>query len=202
MGRIARLLKTEIEKFIVQTVEMYFGANVTAETFAPSGDDSPPLADDRIVLVKVDGTGNFAAVGVLSVSQGAKAGEKILYSRDENGEVKAAIKLLNDGKIEMISPAEFSMTAEKKYSVESKDAMSFKGKGVTVESEDSMSLKGTDVTVEGQSSLTLKSPATELTGGSVKCKGNAIPDGTGCFCGVPYCLYSGAPQTGTNVTGS
>ena len=101
MGRIARMIKTEIENFIVQTVEMYFGANVTAETFAPSGDDSPPLPDDRIVLVQTDGTNNFVAVGVLSVSQGAKPGEKILYSRDENGEVKAAIKLLCDGSIQM-----------------------------------------------------------------------------------------------------
>lgn len=101
MGRIARLIKTEIEKFIVQTVEMYFGANVTAETFAPSGDDSPPLPDDRIVLVQTDGTNNFVAVGVLSVSQGAKPGEKILYSRNDDGEVMAAIKLLNDGSIQM-----------------------------------------------------------------------------------------------------
>lgn len=101
MGRIARMIKTEIENFIVQTVEMYFGANVTAETFAPSGDDSPPLPEDRIVLVQTDGTNNFVAVGVLSVSQGAKPGEKILYSRDENGEVKAAIKLLCDGSIQM-----------------------------------------------------------------------------------------------------
>lgn len=112
MGRIARMIKTEIENFIVQTVEMYFGANVTAETFAPSGDDSPPLPEDRIVLVQTDGTNNFVAVGVLSVSQGAKPGEKILYSRDESGEVKAAIKLLNDGKIEMVSPADFSFSVE------------------------------------------------------------------------------------------
>lgn len=101
MGRIGRLVKTAIDKYIVQTVEAYLGANITAETFAASGDDSPPLADDRIVLVKIDGSGNFAAVGVLSESQGAKPGEKILYSRDKNGEVQAAIKLLNDGKIEI-----------------------------------------------------------------------------------------------------
>lgn len=193
MGRIARLIKTEIEKFIVQTVECYFGANVTAETFAPSGDDSPPLPDDRVVLVQTDGTGNFVAVGVLSVSQGAKPGERILYSRDENGEVKAAIRLLNDGKIEMVSPADLDVSAEGDFSLASE-------KGVAVEAKESLSAKGKDVNVEGQSSLTLKSAATELTGGNVKCKGNAIPDGTGCFCGVPYCLYSGAPQTGTNVS--
>lgn len=195
MGRVARLIRTEIEKFIVQTVEAYFGANVTAETFAPSGDDSPPLPDDRIVLVRVDGTGNFAAVGVLSVSQGAKPGERVMYSRDENGEVKAAVKLLNDGKIEMVSPDELSVSAEKDLSISGKE-------GVSVSADKDFSATGDSSTVEGKSSLTLKSAATELTGGSVKCKGAAIPDGTGCFCGVPYCLYSGAPQTGTNVSGA
>lgn len=113
MGRIGRLVKTAIDKYIVQTVEAYLGANITAETFASSGDDSPPLADDRIVLVKIDGSGNFAAIGVLSESQGAKPGEKILYSRDKNGEVQAALKLLNDGKIEMISPDDFSLEGKK-----------------------------------------------------------------------------------------
>ncbi len=160
MGRIARLIKAEIGKFIVQTVESYFCANVSAETFAPSGDDSPPLVNDRIVLVKTDGTGNFAAVGVLSVSQGAKAGEKILYSRSSSGEVKAAIKLLNDGKIEMVSPDLLKVEGDK---------------------------------------LSLQSKETTLTGGNVKCAGTATADGTGCFCGVPYCLYSGAPQTGSVV---
>ena len=169
MGRIARMIQSAIDRHIVQTVEVYFGKNVTAETYAPSGDDSPPLAEDRIVLVQVDGTGNFMAVGVLSESQGAKPGEKILYSRNDKGEVQAAIKLLNDGKIEMVSPADFSLSGE-------------------------------NVTVEGKKTLTLKSAATELTGGNLKCKGTATPDGTGCFCGMPYCAFTGAPQTGTNVS--
>lgn len=186
MGRIGRLIQAAIGEFIVQTVEAYKGANLTAETFAPSGDDSPPLPDDRIVLVQVDGTGSFVAVGVLSRSQGAKPGERILYSRDEDGEVQAALRLLNDGKIEMVSPADVRMD----------------GKNFSVTAEEKISAKGNDVTVEGESSLTLKSAATELTGGNVKCKGIAAPDGTGCFCGVPYCLYTGAPQTGTNVIGA
>ena len=168
MGRIGRLIKTEIQKFIVQTVEMYYGANVTAETFAPSGDDSPPLVDDRIVLVQVDGTGNFVAAGVLSKTQGAKPGEKYLYSRDADGNVKAVLKLLNDGKIEMVAPTDFSLTGE-------------------------------NVAVEAEKKLTLSAATTELTGGTVQCKGTAVADGTGCFCGVPYCLFSGAPQTGKQV---
>ena len=176
MGRIAKLISTKIEEFIVQTVEAYFGANVTAETFAPSGDDSPPLENDRIVLVQVDGTGNFVAVGVLSKSQGAKPGEKILYSRGADGEVKAAIKLLNDGKIEMVSPVDFELT----------------GKNIKISAEKKLEL-------EGAESLKLSSQKMELTGEQIVCKGVAQPDGSGCFCAQPYCLFSGAPQTGQNV---
>ncbi len=99
MGRIGRLLKTEINRYIVQTVESYMKLNHTAYQYGPSGDDAPPLKDDRIVLIKEDGTGKYVAAGVLSVSQGAKPGEKIMYSRDADGVVQAVIKLLNDGSI-------------------------------------------------------------------------------------------------------
>ena len=168
MGRIAKLIKTAIDKYIEQTVEAYSGANITALTFAPSGDDSPPLKNDRIALIKIDGSGAFAAIGVLSESQGANPGERIIYSRDKDGEVQAIVKLLNDGKIEMLSPDDFKTEAKK------------------------IGLKADEIKIEGK--------ATELTGGNVKCKGIAAADGTGCFCGVPYCLYTGAPQTGTNVS--
>ena len=176
MGRIAKMLQTKIGELIVQTVEAYFGANVTAETFAPSGDDSPPLADDRVVLVSVDGTGNFVSVGVLSKSQGAKPGERILYSRDANGNVKAAIRLLNDGTIELVSPVEVKFIAEKL--------------AVRMDKE---------IAIEAGTTLQLKGQQVELTGGQLTCKGTAQADGSGCFCGMPFCAFTGAPQTGKDV---
>lgn len=172
MGRIARLISTKIEKFIIQTVESYFGANVTAETYAPSGDDSPPLENDRIVLVKVDGTGNFVAVGVLSVSQGAKPGERILYSRNEDGEVQAVLKLLGDGTIEGVSPGGYKYTTDKDYKIEASG---------------DVGIKGTKVKIEGQ---------VEATGGTFKCKGSAAPTGTGCLCALSVCPVSGATHVG------
>lgn len=187
MGRIGRLIQTAIEKFIVQTVETYAGVNLTAETFAPSGDDSPPLAEDRIVLVQVDGTGNFVAVGVLNESQGAKPGEKILFSRDDQGEVKAALKLLNDGKVELVSPADLAFSAEGNVSVEAKKNLDAKGK---------------DTSVEGESSLTMKSADAKITGGKLTVNGSVTPSGSGPFCGIPACLFTGAPQCGTMVSGT
>lgn len=186
MGRIGRMIQTAIEKFIVQTVETYAGVNITADTFAPSGDDSPPLAEDRIVLVQVDGTGHFVAVGVLTESQGAKPGEKILFSRDADGEVQAALKLLNDGKVELVSPAEVSLTAKK----------------ISAAADEELSAKGDTAEIEGAKSLTLKSADAKITGGKLTVNGAVTPSGSGPFCGIPACLFTGAPQCGTMVSGT
>lgn len=109
MGRIGRWISGKINTFIVGVVESRFGYNVTSNLYGPSGDDSPPLPDDRIALMKKDGAGNWVAVGVLVLSQGAEAGEKILYSRDSAGVVKATFKMLKDGVIELNGNADFAV---------------------------------------------------------------------------------------------
>lgn len=172
MGKIANVQKTEaVDGLNDVTAEIAAGDVRTARLFAPSGDDSPPIANDRIVLVQIDGAGRFAAVGVLNESQGAKPGEKILYSRDSSGEVKAALKLLNDGKIEMVSP-------------------------------ESLSFSGSEVEVSAKEKMKLESKEIELTGGKVVCKGASTPTGQGGFCAMPYCAFTGAPQTGTEINGT
>ena len=52
MGRIGKNLKTEIDQYIEQCIETRLGYNQSAFTYGPSGDDSPPVKDDRIVLVQ------------------------------------------------------------------------------------------------------------------------------------------------------
>ena len=176
MGRIGKLIKTEIEKFIIATVETRFKYNQTADFYAASGDDAPPLEKDRIALVGIDGTGNFAAIGVLMVSQGAKPGERILYSRDEDGNPQAVLKLLGDGKIETVSPGGVKVSTDDNYELEVKKDMTVK--------------------VDGNTKFSGK---VEITGGNMKCKGTATPSGTGCFCALPTCPVTGAPHTGEMV---
>lgn len=101
MGIIARLLQTAIDDYVTATVERVVNANIDALLFSPSGDDSPPLPDDRILLIKVDGQGEYSACGVLNKSQGAKPGERIMFSRDTSGKLAAAVKLLNDGSVDI-----------------------------------------------------------------------------------------------------
>lgn len=180
MGRIGKHLKAEIDKYIEQVIETRLNYKQTALTFAPSGDDSPPIKDDRIILVSIDGNGKFAAVGVLTASQGAKPGEKILYSRNEDGEVQAVLSLLNDGKVKLETPEEISVKNEKSIKVEAKE----------------------NVEVKATSKMKLEAQETELTGGMLKCKGTATPSGQGPFCAIPVCPFTGAPQCGTDVSGT
>ena len=172
MGRIGKHLKAEIDKYIEQVIETRLNYKQTALTFAPSGDDSPPIKDDRIILVSIDGNGKFAAVGVLTASQGAKPGEKILYSRNKDGEVQAVLSLLNDGKVKLETPEEVSVATE------------------------------TNIEVSASQKMTLKAQQMELTGGTLKCKGTATPSGQGPFCAIPVCPFTGAPQCGTDVSGT
>ena len=50
--------------------------------------------------------------------------------------------------------------------------------------------------------MTLKAQQMELTGGTLKCKGSATPSGQGPFCAIPVCPFTGAPQCGTDVSGT
>ena len=59
-----------------------------------------------------------------------------------------------------------------------------------------------DLSVEAKGNATVKSPNTKLTGGNVEIGGSVAPSGQGALCGIPYCPYSGAPQTGKISSGT
>ena len=59
-----------------------------------------------------------------------------------------------------------------------------------------------DVSVEAKNNATVKSQNTKLTGGVVEIGGTVTPSGQGALCGMPYCAYSGAPQTGKQTQGA
>lgn len=57
----------------------------------------------------------------------------------------------------------------------------------------------TDIKSNGKT--TIDSPNVEVTGGQVKIKGTVAPS-TGPFCGIPNCLFTGAPHGGDTVMGT
>jgi hypothetical protein len=59
-----------------------------------------------------------------------------------------------------------------------------------------------DVNITAKGNCTVKSTHTKLTGGNVEVGGSVTPSGQGALCGLPYCAYSGAPQTGKISSGA
>lgn len=113
MGIVGKFLKiVKEDKFNVVTAETRKGFDEEALLYASAGDDSVPCDNDRLILIKAGNTGEKAAVGSLNESQGAKPGEKILFSRDKDGKVVATIKMLNSGNIEIELKGDYKIKTE------------------------------------------------------------------------------------------
>jgi hypothetical protein len=98
---IGRKVGEEIKKFIRIIFEARKDDNRAGLLYNSPGEDSVPLDDERIILMKVDGAGKYAAVGVLTPSQGARPGEKIFFAREPDGTIVCKLSMLHGGHTEL-----------------------------------------------------------------------------------------------------
>jgi hypothetical protein len=96
-GRIGKVINHEIERYVKVISETRKGYNQKSVQYNPSGEDSPPVINDQLAILKIDGTGKYIVIGILNESQKAKPGEKILFARDQKGNIVLKIKMLNSG---------------------------------------------------------------------------------------------------------
>lgn len=83
-----------------------------------------------------------------------------------------------------------------------------KNASVIITADGNVTISAKEVQVEGSSSIRTSSSNTtidgntvEVTGGSFIRKGKANLDGSGGFCGIPVCPFTGAVHTGSTITG-
>jgi hypothetical protein len=183
MGIIGRLLDHEIEKRIKIILETRKGYNLTVPLYNPPGDASVPCKEDRLILIKIDGTGNYAAVGMLVESQNAKPGEKIFYGRNSGGGIVSKISMLDTGDIKT--------NADGNIETEAKKDIKENAENINLEAKTKATLKGADVEINGK---------VDVTGGTLTCKGLAAPTGTGCLCAKQFCIVTGDPQSGEKAS--
>ena len=187
-GRLGRVIDHAIDKFVQLILETRKGYNQYAFLYNAPGDDSVPCKEDRIVILKIDGTGKFVGVGMLNESQGAKPGEKIFYGRDADGKIVSILKMLNDGSIETSAEGEtgnHTLKVKGDLTLEVDGAISEKGKGdITKEATGKYKIKGANIEIEGLQDLILKT-----IGSAVWCPNGVI----NCYiCGAPH----GGPAMG------
>ena len=107
MGRIATILSfSRVERNGAKISDVKIdpggGPNITAEHFAPAGDDSFPLKTDYVVTNDIPRTGGETIVGYVDPINTPKAneGDKRIYARDpSNGNPINEVWLKNDGSI-------------------------------------------------------------------------------------------------------
>jgi hypothetical protein len=187
LGRIGRVIDHNIDKIIEIIVETRTGFNQKAPLYNPSGEDSPPVKNDRLALLKIDGTGKYAVVGVLTQSHGAKPGEKYFYSRNADGEIQSIIKMLEDGTVEGEIKKDLKITvkADVKNTYEGLFEKLFKKKATRTYQDDVMedasgkkySIKGMTIEISGDTEIILK------TIGSAAWFPNCVPT---CPFGFPH----------------
>ena len=110
MGRLAKLLSfvrvtRNGAKLSDVKVNPGGGANITAEHFAPPGDDSHPLPGDYVALNTDSGSGRESAIGYLDPLNEPKAGpgDKRIYARDENGVLIVEVWLKSTGEATILN---------------------------------------------------------------------------------------------------
>jgi len=115
IARIGKTINHAIDKFLGIILETRKNYNQTVFLYTPSGDDSVPCKNDKVIILKVDGTGNFIGAGVLTESQGAKPGEKIFFGRDADGKITSKLSMLNGGNIEIEADGDVKQKIKGKY---------------------------------------------------------------------------------------
>jgi hypothetical protein len=207
LGRIGKVINHNIEKFIELVLETRKGFNQKAPVYNSSGEDSPPVKDDRIILLHIDGTGKYVAAGVLTESQGAKPGEKIFYSRDEEGAIQSIISMLGDGTINRKIKKDLITTIEENETKEVKKDSSLTIEGdLIIDVKGKISRKGSgDINEEATGEYTIKAASIKISGdteiilatiGSASWIPNCI---TVCPFGVPH---GGTPGGITGLKGA
>jgi ribosomal protein L18E len=104
-----------MEKYVKITSEARKNNNEEALLYTPAGDDSIPVKDERLILIKIDGNGKYIIAGVLTPSQGAKPGEKIFFAREPDGDIVSKISMLNDGSVTLDTLTETTDDATGNY---------------------------------------------------------------------------------------
>jgi len=198
MGRIGRILKNRMQKFIYNTIETRLQLNFENKMYAPAGLHCVPLKDDRMILVKIDGTGKFGVVGTLNELQpgldSISEGDIWLFSRDPgSGKYKTWIKLNHDGTLEIDTPSNVTINNHAKVDVH------ITGE-TTLQVDDKV-----DIHVVGETSfkcddkVTVDSPEVTVKGGKLIKNGSVPATGSGGFCAITNCHYDGAPHVGTVI---
>ena len=178
-----RLYNTDIESsptYISAVRLLHIGTSKLKIKVTPAIGDTVLLLANRDFVEVLENNHEQKPAEVMIEPYSKSTMQAILISPEEDDNNKTLITVDEEGTV--------SISTDKDINVSAKG-------NITAECDG-------DLSVEAKGNATVKSPNTKLTGGNVEIGGSVAPSGQGALCGIPYCPYSGAPQTGKISSGT
>lgn len=129
-----------------------------------------------------------------------RTGTKVIKNKPENETIKIEIDQESEGEEKAI------ITIHGNVVTVTKDGIEIKTDGkvsFTADKDLELNVSGNatikcdkDASIEAQNVTVKSSVKTEIKGGQVKLAGTVAPTGSGALCGLPSCLFTGAPHVG------
>lgn len=129
-----------------------------------------------------------------------RTGTKVIKNKPENETIKIEIDQESEG------AEKATITIRGNVVTVSKDGIEIKTDGkvsFTADKDLELNVSGNatikcdkDASIEAQNVTVKSSVKTEIKGGQVKLAGTVAPTGSGALCGLPSCLFTGAPHVG------
>lgn len=141
--------------------------------------DGEKIKDNHITSVTIDNEGNITV-------EAAKDNGK--------GNLNVYLKGNTDITIDGDSGNKINITNDSDIDISGNSSVSISGKS-------DIKVSG-NCNIEASGNCTIKSPNVKITGGRLTVNGTAAPTGTGPFCGLPACLFTGAIHVGNTVSGT
>lgn len=183
---------------------LHIGTSKLKIKVTPAIGDTVLLLASRDFIEVLENNHDKKAAEVLVEPYSKSTMQAILISPEEDDNNKTLITIDEDGNVSISTDGSISVSSEKDVSVSAKGDVTAECEGdinVSAKGNATAKCEG-DLNVEAKGNATVKSPNTKLTGGNVEIGGSVIPSGMGALCGIPFCPYSGAPQTGKISSGT
>lgn len=129
-----------------------------------------------------------------------RTGTKVIKNKPEDETIKIEIDQESEGE------EKATITIHGNVVTVSKDGIEIKTDGkvsFTADKDLELNVSGNatikcdkDASIEAQNVTVKSSVKTEIKGGQVKLAGTVVPTGSGALCGLPSCLFTGAPHVG------
>lgn len=125
--------------------------------------------------------------------------EKSHLKMDDAGNIEInatgneTIKISGDSKVEVSGNIDLTCSGDSKIKISGNSKVEVSG---------TCELTAPDVKISGSSSVTIDSPDAKITGANLTINGTVAASGHGPFCGLPNCLFTGAPHIGHVSSGN